>query len=169
MGSEMCIRDSLDGDNIPNFRDLDSDGDGCFDVIEAGYEDVDNDGLAGESPIFYDPSSATSSADERGRVVYSGYDFNTQPLDNDNNTIYDFQEAGTPATLTEDFAASNAVLCEGETLYLTFKSSDAEIVFWEVDSDLDGIGDNSDIFPNDSEEWLDDDNDGLGNNIYVDI
>ena len=64
-----------DSDNLSDAFDHDSDDDGCFDVIEAGYEDMDNDGLAGVSPIFYNPSSATSSADERGRVVYSGYDY----------------------------------------------------------------------------------------------
>ena len=34
-----------DGDGIPNYLDLDSDGDGCSDVKEAGYTDLDNDGI----------------------------------------------------------------------------------------------------------------------------
>ncbi len=133
-----------DGDNISDHSDLDSDNDSCFDVTEAGFEDADKDGILGNSPVIYDPRSSTSTADIRGRVVFSGYDFNTQPLDNDNNTIYDFQETGTPATLSEDFADSNAVLCEGESLYLTFKSADAETVIWEVDSDLDGVFESAD-------------------------
>ena len=133
-----------DSDNIPDHSDLDSDNDNCFDVAEAGNEDPDNDGLAGASPIFYDPTNAASTADVRGRVFYSGYDFNTQPLDNDNNNIYDFQETGAPAVLSEDFAVSNAVLCEGESLYLVFKSTDAENVMWEVDLDLDGVFESAD-------------------------
>ena len=28
---------------IPNRLDLDSDNDGCYDVVEAGYDDDDND------------------------------------------------------------------------------------------------------------------------------
>lgn len=133
-----------DGDNISDHSDLDSDNDSCFDVTEAGFEDADKDGVLGSSPVIFDPSSSTSTADIRGRVVFSGYDSNTQPLDNDNNNIYDFQEAGTPATLSEDFAVSNAVLCEGESLYLSFKSADAENVMWEVDSDLDGVFESAD-------------------------
>ena len=128
-----------DGDTIPDLLDLDSDDDGCFDVSETGYEDANNDGLVGDSPIVYDPSSGTSTADIRGRVVIAGYNYNNEPLDSDNNSIYDFQEAGTPAILSEDFATSNAVLCEGESLTLTFKSTNADSVIWEVDTDGDGI------------------------------
>ncbi len=36
----------VDSDGIPNTKDLDSDGDGIFDVIEAGLIDTDNNGLA---------------------------------------------------------------------------------------------------------------------------
>ena len=34
-----------DGDGIPNNLDLDSDGDGCFDVTESGGTDANNDGI----------------------------------------------------------------------------------------------------------------------------
>lgn len=34
-----------DGDGIPNSKDLDSDGDGCFDVVESGGIDANNDGI----------------------------------------------------------------------------------------------------------------------------
>ena len=41
-----------DGDGIINNDfDLDSDGDGCFDAIEAGYDDGDGDGLLGLSDV----------------------------------------------------------------------------------------------------------------------
>ena len=33
------------------------------------------------------------------------------------------------------------------------------------DSDEDGIGDNSDEFPDDAEEWIDSDGDGVGDNM----
>ena len=36
-----------------------------------------------------------------------------------------------------------------------------------LDSDGDGIGDNSDIFPNDPLEWQDTDNDGYGDNSDI--
>ena len=31
----------------PDYLDLDSDGDGCYDVVEAGYDDPDGDGRPG--------------------------------------------------------------------------------------------------------------------------
>ena len=42
--SEEFIRDT-DGDGIPDHQDLDSDGDGCYDVNEAGFTDDNNDGV----------------------------------------------------------------------------------------------------------------------------
>ena len=131
----------VDGDNIPDYLDLDSDNDGCFDVIEAGNEDPDNDGLAGTSPLVYNPNSASSAISAYGTVNNLS---RTQPLDNDNNGTYDFQEAGTSATLSQDFTAASAVLCEGEQLFLTFKSTDAENVLWEVDTNADGIFESAD-------------------------
>ena len=54
-------KNDSDGDGVINSFDLDSDDDGCNDVIEAGNEDPDNDGLLGNSPIVFDPSSGTST------------------------------------------------------------------------------------------------------------
>ena len=34
-----------DLDTISDYFDLDSDEDGCYDVIEAGFEDTDGDGI----------------------------------------------------------------------------------------------------------------------------
>ena len=39
-----CSVVDTDNDGTPNYLDLDSDGDGCFDALEAGYIDADNDG-----------------------------------------------------------------------------------------------------------------------------
>ena len=137
-------KNDSDGDGVINSFELDSDDDGCNDVVEVGNEDPDNDGLLGNSPIVFDPSSGTSTADIRGRVVFTGYEYNTPPLDNDNNGTYDFQEAGTSATLSQDFTAASAVLCEGEQLFLAFKSTDADNVLWEVDTNADGIFESAD-------------------------
>ncbi|MBU2915140.1 choice-of-anchor L domain-containing protein, partial [Reichenbachiella agariperforans] len=56
-----------DGDGIPNHQDLDSDDDGCYDVVEAGHADSDNDGILGSSPV-------TSDGDGRvdGQGGYTG-------------------------------------------------------------------------------------------------
>ncbi|MFC6860821.1 T9SS type B sorting domain-containing protein [Zunongwangia atlantica] len=77
-------RDS-DNDGSPDKRDLDSDNDGCYDVLEAGFNDDDDNGTLGNSP---------DTVDEDGLIINetTGY---TTPLDEDNNGIYDFQEAFT--------------------------------------------------------------------------
>ena len=52
-----------------NFVDTDSDGDGCFDTVEAGFTDGDSDGQLGSSPV---------TVNEFG-VVISGVDGYTNP------------------------------------------------------------------------------------------
>jgi len=44
----------FDSDFIHNFIDLDSDGDNCYDVTDAGFTDLDSDGLLGSSPVQID-------------------------------------------------------------------------------------------------------------------
>ncbi|MCJ8288389.1 MAG: gliding motility-associated C-terminal domain-containing protein [Crocinitomicaceae bacterium] len=41
-----------DNDGLPDYLDLDSDDDGCFDTVEAGYQDPDDDGILGTSPVI---------------------------------------------------------------------------------------------------------------------
>ena len=78
----MCIRDR-------NSFDLDSDGDGCLDVVEAGFTDGDGDGLLGDSPVTVDTLG----------LVTSGTDGYTTPADGDNSGSFDFLEYGTIAVL----------------------------------------------------------------------
>ncbi|MDC0485627.1 BspA family leucine-rich repeat surface protein [Flavobacteriaceae bacterium] len=76
-------RGDIDNDGIPNSQDKDSDGDGCFDAIEAGYFDLDLDGILG---------SGTPVIDSNGKVSSSeGY---SEIADNDSNGILDFLDAG---------------------------------------------------------------------------
>ena len=80
--------DDFDNDGIPNSLDSDSDGDGCPDVVEAGYIDSDNDGILGSGEIVVDLD---------GKVLSSeGYkDIN----DGDLNNIYDYLEFGSEAKI----------------------------------------------------------------------
>ena len=74
-----------DGDaaNLYDFLVLDADGDGCNDVIEAGLNDSDNDGMIG---------AGSPTVDAQGRTTGSGgY---ATPADNDENGAFDFQEVG---------------------------------------------------------------------------
>ena len=71
-------------DGIPNFLDLDSDDDGCNDVVEAGFTDIDGDGILGEG----DPD-----VDENGQVITDDEDGYLDPVDADGNGILDCYDA----------------------------------------------------------------------------
>ena len=79
------------GNGIFDRLELDADSDGCFDVTEAGYTDGDGDGILGTSPVTVDPIT--------GRITSASDGFTT-PNDLDGNSVYDFQEAGLPSTIT---------------------------------------------------------------------
>ncbi|NKI33327.1 Calx-beta domain-containing protein [Croceivirga thetidis] len=76
-----------DGDGLANYLDLDSDNDGCFDTVEAGHSDGDNDGRLGNSPVSVDASgqvtgqggyTGTNSAVTNAPIAVT---FDTQPAD----------------------------------------------------------------------------------------
>lgn len=52
-GTPLLINDS-DSDGIPDFLEMDSDNDGCYDVREAGFPDNDNDGVLLEGVLGLD-------------------------------------------------------------------------------------------------------------------
>lgn len=51
-----------DADGMANYIDLDSDGDSCNDVTDAGFTDHNNDGLLGNTPLASDLSGIVTSA-----------------------------------------------------------------------------------------------------------
>ncbi|UII80106.1 hypothetical protein [Flagellimonas sp. CMM7] len=71
----------IDGDGIINSKDLDSDGDGCNDVLEAGFEDPDNDGILGEGPPVVNKWGKVISCDGYWDVNDDYLDPTTQPCD----------------------------------------------------------------------------------------
>ncbi|MEN8825542.1 MAG: gliding motility-associated C-terminal domain-containing protein, partial [Wenyingzhuangia sp.] len=110
---EGFIDTDLDG--IPDHLDLDADSDNCYDVVEAGGEDPDNDGILGESPVL---------VDAQGRVVGEGA--YQSPDDQDSNGIYNFQEAGQSIAwtnqppITVSFASSIQVSASVDVPALAF-------------------------------------------------
>ncbi len=54
------VRDS-NSDDIENYLSLESDGDGCNDVIEAGFIDSDGDGMLGNNPITVNINGVVTS------------------------------------------------------------------------------------------------------------
>ena len=58
-----------DHDGTPDYLDIDSDNDGCNDVIESGGSDPDGDGILGEAPYTYDANGLVT-----GTNVTGGFD-----------------------------------------------------------------------------------------------
>ena len=115
-------QEDFDSDGIANSSDLDSDGDGCYDTLEAGFEDPDQDGILGSSPV---------EVDTQGRVISAiGY---TTPLDLDNSGQYDYLELPKNPTLSLQNPASVAVIPNQETL-LTIELNDSEMfdIQWQI-------------------------------------
>ena len=81
-----------DSDNIKDYLDLDSDGDGCNDVTEAGYIDVDGNGMIGIGI----PNTENNGVNENGGVAE--HDYSEEPL-KDENGIYFFQKVSSPVTI----------------------------------------------------------------------
>lgn len=75
-----------DSDGILNYIDLDSDNDGCNDVIEAGFTDLDNDGILGSNPITFSTDGLVINgtgyvSPNSNYSISAPIIINTQPLD----------------------------------------------------------------------------------------
>jgi len=121
----------FDLDGIPNSIDLDSDNDGCFDVVESGFNDPDNDGLIGESPLIVDSTG----------LVLNQNSYDDLPRDLNNNGIYDFLEnLEVPEILSpeNDFVE----IIPGELVILTYLYSETSYSYqWQIKRE--------------SEDWID--------------
>jgi len=100
-----------DTDDFLNFLELDADNDACFDVTEAGFNDVNDDGLLGNLPV---------QVDTRGKVIIGSY---TNP-----NLDYIISA---PIIIT---TFENAIFCEASTDTISIESS-ADGFQWEVSID----------------------------------
>ena len=60
-GADFFTTCDSDGDGIVDQFDTDSDNDGCPDAIEAGHQDLDNDGVLGNSPVTVDANGLVIS------------------------------------------------------------------------------------------------------------
>ena len=112
---EGFIDTDLDG--IPDHLDLDADGDNCFDVIEAGSNDIDQDGILGSSPV---------SVDAQGRVVGEG-GYQT-PNDLNTNGTFDFQET---IQSLEWITQPPSTLYFAPTVQLAASVSDPSLAFYQ--------------------------------------
>ncbi len=124
-GTQGSSPTDTDSDGIANHLDLDSDGDGCSDVLEAGFVDGDGDGYLGDSP---------TSQDSLGLVVNSGGYL--IPGDFDSNGIYDFLEEGSQVVF-DIHPSELEIYSEGDDIVLNTESNSLSTIYyqWQISSD----------------------------------
>ena len=76
-----------DSDGTFNYIDLDSDNDVCFDVIEAGFNDPNNDGILGNNPVTVNAKGTVTSgvgytAPNNNYIIAAPIEITSQPLAN---------------------------------------------------------------------------------------
>jgi uncharacterized repeat protein (TIGR01451 family) len=113
-----------DGDGIYDRVDLDSDDDGCSDANEA-YNDSNADG--GDGGQY---GSGTPTVNSNGTVVAASY---TVPSDSNTNGTYEFQEAGTPSTITAQ--PSDVTIFDSSDAVFSVNATNADAYQWQVSTD----------------------------------
>ena len=107
---------NTDGDSFYNYLDLESDADGCNDVIEAGFADSNNDGLLGTNAP---PNTNTTT----GVVIGSGGYTVPNP-----NYI-------TSAPITITAQPADKAVCEGQNWTFTLTSNNVTTYQWQLSTD----------------------------------
>ena len=118
----ICIDLDVDGDGLPNHLDLDNDGDGCRDVLEAGFTDDNYDGILADAPTTVDASGLVI-----GTNRMDGY---TVPLDANANNTADYLEFGmNPVIISHP---SDALVYSGNGTTFNVAFSDADTFQWQL-------------------------------------
>lgn len=107
-----------DHDGQDDAFDLDSDADGCLDIVEAGFlsADLDLDGRIGESPLGFD----IGNIDDRGRFI--GHDYRQIPLRGDDGDFLFQLASPIPLPPSTPKIVTGAV-CQGEGVSITFDAT----------------------------------------------
>ncbi|NND93082.1 MAG: hypothetical protein HKN42_19655 [Granulosicoccus sp.] len=143
-GLLLFTQPDTDHDGTPDFRDLDSDNDGIYDVIEAGSVDTDRDGRLDN---FYD-------ADDKG--VDDKVQASALPLfDTDGDGTLDFRDLDSDADGIPDRVENR-----GTASLPTDTDGDGAADYREQDSDNDGVSDALEAGP-DAEHPVDTNGDGI--------
>ena len=114
----------VDGDGVPDFRDLDSDGDGIADLVEAGGTDADGD------------RRVDGFADADGKGVDDTVQASALPLfDTDGDGVADFRDTDSDGDTIDDRTESGGETPPRDT------DGDGAADYRERDSDGDGVSD----------------------------
>ncbi|MEH6705353.1 hypothetical protein [Galbibacter orientalis] len=109
-------------DNVFDYMSLDSDSDGCNDVIEAGFLDEDNDGILGNTPV---------SVNSLGIIIeQGGY---TAPRDGDADGVFDFRKKSSQPTIS--FKLQNKTLFDGRASNITILADNVTNYRWQLSTD----------------------------------
>ncbi|TVZ55467.1 gliding motility-associated-like protein [Lutibacter sp. Hel_I_33_5] len=103
-----------DSDNKINAAELDSDNDGCFDVIEAGFIDNDSDNYIGQFPLTTNSNGIVTNATDGYTIPSTNY-INFAPI-------------------TINTAFVDVTFCEGTNPVITIDTT-ADSYQWEVSPD----------------------------------
>ncbi|MDA3854315.1 MAG: DUF2341 domain-containing protein, partial [Bacteroidales bacterium] len=128
------IEDDADSDGLLDAYDWDSDNDGCKDVLEAGMQDGDDDGILGKA-------SVSVIIDDAGRVVEDddgnfsiGTTSYVTPNDLDSNSVYDFKQYSIIVNLIDQ--PTDTVVVQGNDATFTVNAT-ADSFLWQMN---DGTG-----------------------------
>lgn len=173
-GGTPLINGDIDGDGVPNTMDLDSDGDGIRDVLEAGGIDNDGDGRIGSGAIIDTNgngwSNITDPANGGTPLLIPNTDGTGGPnyldIDSDNDGIVDIIEAQT----TIGYQAPLGVDTDGDGFDNRYDGNNGGSVLIPINTD--GI-DNPDYTDTDTDndtftdvlEGYDTDNNGISNTM----
>jgi gliding motility-associated-like protein len=128
------IADS-DNNNVPNYISIDSDNDGCFDVIEAGFNDENNDGIIGNESV---------TTNNKGLVENAG------------GYIQPHSNYKTPGIITIKSQPQNQTSCENDTTKISIETETVDIYQWQISTNNEtwnNIAANS-IFSNENSSQL---------------
>ena len=118
---------NTDGTDDDDMFDLDSDNDGCNDVIEAGYLDPDNDGIYGEGIPNFDDETVNA----RGQIIDDGYDADAEP-NKDNAGVYYFQKlAEAPVISTQPQSTIACQVGANVEFTVSITTNDTPVFQWQ--------------------------------------
>ena len=118
---------NTDGTDDDDMFDLDSDNDGCNDVIEAGYLDPDNDGVYGEGIPNFDDETVNA----RGQIIDDGYDADAEP-NKDNAGVYYFQKlAEAPVISTQPQSTIACQVGANVEFTVSITTNDTPVFQWQ--------------------------------------
>ncbi|MCR9226305.1 MAG: hypothetical protein NXH90_02635 [Flavobacteriaceae bacterium] len=115
------IADS-NNDTVLDYVSIDSDSDGCNDVLEAGFTDPDGDGSLGNSPVAINSSGMITGQGGYGT-----------PSDGNGNTVYDYTETGSSPTIST--IPTNAIIFDGHPGNINITTTNTTQYQWQVSTD----------------------------------